>query len=251
VKETVLIRKTADAYITLRRLCRRLKAAVKNYRGVVSEVPSWQEIEHFDEAWKQRIKQMSYFIPPGASVVDLGCGKMWLKEFIPDSRYTGVDYLHRGDGCVVVDFNLSQFPVIDADVAFVSGALEYIINPEWFIDEISKHFQMCILSYWCFDDIPDISRRRAVGWVNDLTIKEMCRLFNEKGFRLKFPVETWLEHSIFVFSRSSCNPAAGRDIAVSVGQASAALKAGNRAEKHARNRIRPIGKRKKFLTTLQ
>ncbi|MBK9568932.1 MAG: hypothetical protein IPO53_02690 [Chitinophagaceae bacterium] len=40
----------------------------------------WQDIEYFDDKWKERIEQMARFIKNGSSVIDLGCGPMWLKR---------------------------------------------------------------------------------------------------------------------------------------------------------------------------
>src|SRR5262245_2359238 len=56
---------------------------------------NWQDIEHFDDEWKTRVQRMAGHIPAASRVLDLGCGKEWLKEIIGASRYIGVDYLAR------------------------------------------------------------------------------------------------------------------------------------------------------------
>ena len=43
----------------------------------------WQDIEYFDDKWKERIEQMARFIKNGSTVIDFGCGPMWLKEYLP------------------------------------------------------------------------------------------------------------------------------------------------------------------------
>ena len=41
---------------------------------------SWKEIEYFNPQWKERIIRMYEHIKDANSIVDYGCGEMWLKE---------------------------------------------------------------------------------------------------------------------------------------------------------------------------
>ena len=91
---------------------------------------SWRNIEYFNKKWKVRIEKMSAFVDPNCSVVDLGCGRMWLREYLPKTvRYYPVDYEDRGAGCIVQDFNQYQYPDVDADTAFASGCQEHVNDP--------------------------------------------------------------------------------------------------------------------------
>ena len=73
---------------------------------------------------------MAAFIPPGTlSVMDLGCGKMWLKEMLPSGyKYYGIDYTDRGKDSYVFDLNKYAFPAFNCDIIFISGCLEYIYD---------------------------------------------------------------------------------------------------------------------------
>ncbi len=83
-----------------------IKKIINRVRKTLRLKPVWQQIEYFNPDWKGRIGKMASHIAPGESVVDLGCGQMWLKEFLSaSSRYTGVDYTQRGADTIVADFN--------------------------------------------------------------------------------------------------------------------------------------------------
>ena len=136
---------------------------------------TWRKLEYFDPSWSKRIAEMAKYIAPSASVLDLGCGKMWTKNYLSDSKYYPVDYRDRGKGTIVCDFNKGEFPDIFADVAFVSGTLEYV-NDDAFIDSIAKHCNQCVISYCLLEDHPQLAFRRRQAWVNDFSRDEILNM---------------------------------------------------------------------------
>ncbi len=161
----------------------------------------WREIERFDPQWKQRISMMAACMDlEDRSVVDLGCGPMWLREFLPSSvSYVGVDYVDRGDGSLVCDFNRHEFPQMEPSAWFVSGCLEYVEDVDWFVGCIAAHGGKCILSYCALDEFPDMNFRRARGWVNHMDRAALCALFFRLGFVLQSESMTVSRNRIFVF----------------------------------------------------
>jgi hypothetical protein len=145
---------------------------------------TWKDIEYFDETWKNRIRQMAGFIPPKSRVLDLGCGEMRLREFLKHCVYIPVDYMARGPETIVCDFNRGEFPNVPADVSFVSGCLEYIENPSWFIGQIAAHSQICVISYCSIEHFDDPSQRAAAAWKNSFDAQEVISLFLAKGMTL-------------------------------------------------------------------
>lgn len=164
-------------------------------------VPKWQDIEYFDNLWRARIELMSGYIPKGASVLDLGCGKMWLRELLQDSEYYPVDYTSRGNGTIICDFNKDPFPDINCDVSFVSGCLEYVIDYKSFIREIALHTKTCIISYCTTEETPDLKERMSLVWVNHLSKQEIIELFKANGMQLIDETTYLVKNSIFVFSK--------------------------------------------------
>lgn len=184
--------------LSMRRLLGRLKNKLPNHKG-----KNWQEFEYFDNAWKERIQLMAGFLPPAAATVaDIGCGKMWLKDFLPPGYiYYGVDYVYRGNGCHIFDLNNGEFPTQQFDVAFVSGCLEYIRDYKWLIQQISRWCGICILSYCTADRFNNQQERISLGWVNHLTDTEITALFKIENMVLIKKSETSTANTIFVFSR--------------------------------------------------
>ncbi len=144
----------------------------------------WKEIEYFDEKWQERIKRLAEFVPPGSSVMDLGCGKMWVRNFLVDCVYIPVDYASRGEETIVCDFNKGEFPDRNVDVAFVSGCLEYVENPRWFVDQIVNHADRCVISYCTTEAFPNPVMRSATGWKNSFDAAQIIAMFEEKSMRL-------------------------------------------------------------------
>lgn len=163
---------------------------------------AWKEIEYFDEGWKNRIESMYQYMPLGIkSIMDIGCGKMWLKDYLDSNiLYFGIDYKHRGDDCYVCDLNKYEFPNFNTDIAFVSGCLEYIHDYNWLIKQISSHCKLCILSYCIFDYFDNLNERKQLGWVNNLSKIELINVFNSNGMRLEKYFTTQEGYFIFIFS---------------------------------------------------
>lgn len=159
---------------------RLLKASKKLFNVI-----EWRDIEYFDESWRTRIKAMADLIEDESSVLDLGCGKMWLKEYLPPgAEYLGCDYVPRGPGTIVCDFNKRQFPQVTTDLCFVSGCLEYVEDPDWFIAQLSRACDSLILSYCTTDLIPDIASRKSLAWKNHLSRECLVGKIESAGFTL-------------------------------------------------------------------
>lgn len=176
--------------------------SIRNLFGKrVSSKKSWKEIEYFDESWKERIKNMSLFIPKETqTVMDLGCGKMWLKNYLSaECKYYGIDYKDRGEGSEVYDLNKYQIPSLIVDVIFISGCLEYIEDYEWLIKEVVTKCKLCIISYCVLDTFSNIKERRSLTWVNDLTEIQLIHLFGKNKMKLTNKSKTKTDNCIYIF----------------------------------------------------
>jgi hypothetical protein len=142
---------------------------------------------------------MAKYIAPGESVIDLGCGQMWLRPLLKDNVYHPVDYKQRDSSVSVVDFNNYEFPDIEADVAFVSGALEYVQDHQWFIRKICSHARRCIVSYCTTEHFPDQRVRRLKAWRSHLSQAELLELFFANGMYLEAKSTAVPQNPIFVF----------------------------------------------------
>jgi hypothetical protein len=174
------------------------------FRGKKNKEPDWNEIEYFHESWKNRIKTMAAYIHNNSSVLDLGSGKEWLREFLPAQvRYTAVDYCDRGTSNLVCDFNLYQFPGTRADYAFISGCLEYIVDYNWFAEKVCAQAGTVIVSYNTKELVPDEQERKGLAWKNHLTESELVQLFTSKQMRLDLVDRSISKNTIFIFKASA------------------------------------------------
>ena len=143
----------------------------------------WASPDAFDFAWASRIAYMARFVDAGDTVMDLGCGPGWLKEYLPlGCTYYGCDLVARDHDTLMSDFNKHEFPEVVVDVAFASGVLEYVRDWRWFVKAVARNSQRVILSYCTSDHFPDRNYRRSLGWINDLSLSTIFALLAKNGF---------------------------------------------------------------------
>ncbi len=145
----------------------------------------WKKIEYFNTDWKNRIEIMAQFIQDGDSILDLGCGQMWLKEYIPKNCvYIPVDYQKRDSETIICDFNKNEFPELKVNVAFVSGCFEYVNDYTQFVNSIKRFCDKVVISYVSTDIEPDIYKRKKNAWCNHLNKSQFLKVFVRNGFVL-------------------------------------------------------------------
>lgn len=179
---------------------KRVPLAILRRLGVARH--TWKDVETFDDAWRRRIQIMAGFVAPDArSILDIGCGRMWLREYIPSTcEYRGLDYVSRGDGCLVCDLNRSEFPSGSVDVAFISGCLEYVKDYRWFLRTVAGSIRkQVILSYCVVDRFDNMPQRRASAWVSDLSEAMLLSECELAGLRLVTKAEAPSGDRIYVF----------------------------------------------------
>jgi hypothetical protein len=147
----------------------------------------WSDPTSLETAWDARAELAAQFIPAGARVLDLGCGRMSLQRFLPGGcRYQGCDLVARDPQTIVCDFNKGEFPVeaaSDADIITVLGVLEYVIDPEAFFQRLLSSKRDVVLSY-CATDLSGTNDRASLGWLTHFSFLDLAELFDRHGFRI-------------------------------------------------------------------
>jgi len=143
--------------------------------------PLWTSSDEFDESWKKRISKMASNIDIPGAVVDIGCGRMWLESQLKENNgYVPVDFVRRDERTIVLDINKDTLPDFNAPVAFLSGILEYVSDVNKFSQQlIRQRFEKIILSYCTVEKYSNISCRKKLNWVSNLSIFELIDLFIE------------------------------------------------------------------------
>ncbi len=137
------------------------------------------------EIFRPRIEWMcKYLTDEDKSVADFGCGSMIVKDYLhSDVKYYPIDYVDRGQGTILCNFNKKEFPQFDhIDCAFMSGFLQYIENPECLTERISKIFSKVIITYPVLEYFSDREDRKNSAWKNHLSKDELISLFTKYNF---------------------------------------------------------------------
>ena len=146
---------------------------------------------------------MASLIPENAkTVLDVGCGKMWLREFLNENiAYYGMDYVKRNDDTIVCNLNNREFTDMKFDAVLCSGVIEYIHeeNLSWFFEKIHETAPVLIVSYNTRDNVPSVYVRKMNFWKNHMYREEFISLVKSSGFRLDASSEKVSGNEIFRF----------------------------------------------------
>lgn len=152
-----------------------------------TDIERWSDEKALSPAWDQRAQLAAGFIPAGARVLDLGCGRMALRRFLPEScSYQGCDLVARDGATIVCDFNAGAFPepaAAGADVIVMLGVLEYIAEADAFFAQLQRSHRDIVLSY-CATDLDPECDRAALGWINHFSLLDLATLFDRFGYRI-------------------------------------------------------------------
>lgn len=165
----------------------------------------WKRTGAFYPVYDLRVQYMAGLISEDTkSVLDLGCGDMYLKKYLPETvNYFLCDYFKHDEDTIVCDLGNNQFPQICADTVFMSGILEHIEDTDFLIKSACTCAQIeIILSYCTLDYRPDLIERGMHGIKNNFSVYDIVNVFTENGMELDRTY--YLEHpmqSIFRFVR--------------------------------------------------
>lgn len=160
-----------------------------------TDTARWSDPASLEAAWDARAELAAQFIPAGAHVLDLGCGAMSLRRFLPfGCSYRGCDLVARDADTIVCDFNAGQFPAeaaADADIITMLGVLEYIDDVEVFFAHLRASRRDVVLSY-CATDLSGSIDRPSLGWLTHFSLRDLAELFGRHGFHIAatLPVDT-------------------------------------------------------------
>ena len=153
-----------------------------------TDIARWSDAEALEQAWDARAEIAAAYVPAGARVLDLGCGRMALRGFLPKScSYRACDLVARDPDTIVCDFNAGEFPVAaaaDADVIVMLGVLEYIADADAFFERLRGSRCDLVLSY-CATDFSAALDRPGLGWISHFGLADLAALFDRHGYRVE------------------------------------------------------------------
>lgn len=182
---------------------------ILSYTLFIAENVTWSALDEGAD-WKRmrmRNRDVAMWIDENVhSVIDYGAGEMFLKTLLSAgcAEYYPIDYIRRSDETIVCDLNAGDFPDISADVAVLTGILEFVTTAESLLRHVSATTkQKIILSYMTLEKFPDIEGRRISAYVNHFTEQEVIDLMAQNGFALKehHPDPSHEVDTLFLFER--------------------------------------------------
>jgi hypothetical protein len=167
----------------------------------MTNIARWLNLK---ESWTDRIELMARFIKPGSSVLDMGCGTMALKKYLPPGcSYQSCDVAARESATIVCDFNKNEYPPVKQyDYVFCSGVLEYIHDVPGFLKELRKYSDTVIVSYVATksNNRKRIRKRRGLDWVNHYNFFEIIVVVLRSGYTVQ-KVMDFATQKIFVLNK--------------------------------------------------
>lgn len=181
---------------------------IHRYQGVVDPFSSevreltvkrYADKSNLDAYWRNRVSLMAEYLPSRGSVVDFGCGEMWLEtRLTPAHQYIPVDFVKRDQRTILMDLRTDDLSQISGDTAFLSGVLEYIPEVISFLSRLANRgFSTIVMSYCTVEKFSDFGQRRDWGWLSDLSALNIIEIMTRK-YTL-FKVDEWDSNTIFVF----------------------------------------------------
>jgi hypothetical protein len=139
----------------------------------------WEEEGNLHHAsWIARAKLVAHYIPDYSKVLDLGCGAMYLKKFLPPHVvYVGSDLTDRDGTTIVCDYNCGELPspTVRYDVITLLGLLEYIKDPKSFLQSLRCYDADLLFTYSIADGM-SVKYRQSLGWMNHLLFDDLMSI---------------------------------------------------------------------------
>ena len=154
---------------------------------IKTNVRRWRAVaKNPNPHWDGRNKIIANLVPPGSSVLDLGCGPQTLRRHLdPSCTYQPCDVVQSTPDVILCDFNSGIFPRVSKSYDYVicSGVLEYIRNPAEFLKRNCSLGKVMVMSYNPFNPERGDSKitRLDCDWINHFTKLELEALFDKLG----------------------------------------------------------------------
>lgn len=165
-----------------------------SYTLFIPDKVTWLDLEKKAD-WERmriRVKDIFKWIDQDVcSVVDYGAGEMFLKKLLQtipgrNVQYYPIDYIQRSEETIVCDLNEGKFPSIYADIAVLSGILEFLTTADLLLHHVGVTTKYkIILSYITLEKFSNLDGRRASAYVNNFTEQKIIDLLAQNCFILK------------------------------------------------------------------
>jgi hypothetical protein len=170
----------------------------------VSDYRRWRNEQSLRSDWDGRTKLIAQQIPAHSSVLEIGAGRMILRNYLSgSSKYTPADLISRVPEMIALDLNAKNWPTLTHhNYIIFSGVLEYIYDLKSCLTRVHGICDHIICSYAStdFEHQREKKVRRSHGWVNDYASQELEDLLAELGYSCTWR-GMWRDQYLYQFSR--------------------------------------------------
>lgn len=161
----------------------------------------WTDLGTRSLQWQSRNEAIAALIQDHAIVLDMGCGTMGLKTFLPEGcTYIPADIVRRSEDCHVIDLNNGIYPpaTIDrVDCVVFSGVLEYLHDVTKALKWAASVSNRVIATYAVLETNPGVERRiQKSGFFNHYPADDIKKIFTDLGFAIT-DEQPWRKQMIF------------------------------------------------------
>ncbi|MGF1464857.1 MAG: polysaccharide pyruvyl transferase family protein [Sandaracinaceae bacterium] len=192
----------------LEELARQGVQALRTYLGI-TDTKRWARTGQETPYWDERNILVGALVPPGTSVLDIGCGAQTLRRYLPEGcAYQPCDIIAHDENVWAWDFNKGPFPHPDRsfDVAVMSGVLEYADDPRALLATAKGLAGQIVLTYSSLEARPSRFTRRAAGWRNDLRKAELEAILTDLGLHFDHVTRWDGEQELYRIGREPLGP---------------------------------------------
>jgi len=177
------------------------RAAAAGPAQPATDLARWSNPENLSDRWRYRSELAARFIPAGATLLDIGCGKMAIESLLPPGcRYIPADVVARDSRTIVCDLNKGEFPPVSG-VTHISmlGVLEYAFDPHSVWRRLAESRARIVMSYIVLRAAFPVPKRIAMGWVNHLTRADLLTFAEANSYALNAEQPISADNTLFVF----------------------------------------------------
>ncbi|PWR22841.1 methyltransferase domain-containing protein [Zavarzinia aquatilis] len=159
-------------------------AKLRRWQASGSKGADWRL---YSEQWRRRASIAAAMIPTGLTLLDVGCGAMYLESEAAPRRYIPVDMEAHDERTRVIDLNEKNLPIewIDeADVVALMGVVEYLDAPEILLKSLASRSKPIIISYSIQEARTEGREAKRNHWRNGYSSDELERLFSALGYAI-------------------------------------------------------------------
>jgi FkbM family methyltransferase len=164
----------------------------------------WAEYRVMTPDAMDRARAVAPYLKAGDKILDLGCGAMALRRFLPEkARYTPADLVGRASDCYLIDLNQAYSfvdelfpaaPTVDGRFNWVTllEVLEFVHDIPRVLERARRSSDGLIFTYRAVPPTVDgkldpalVKARRAAGHFNDLTEAQVEAMVTGKGWSVR------------------------------------------------------------------